>query len=564
MTAAAPVAFPPVKDIEIAFDGGTFRSLEPLSRPGRAPYAGQELAENGNGAGYLKCRRAAETNSSDLWRVHDKMYDLSEYLDVHPGGREWLERMRGCDATEAFEAHHLDGEKVEKVLSLYYVRDVKPDEFNCGNRFDWSDEAFWRVVRKRVLERLLAEAGEGATTMQATAATPAMMTACTMVVAQWAGAFALAAGSSSSLVSTAAALMAGYFQIGTWGVGHNFMHQSDKKAGLWRYVMDLNGGQSSSEFRVTHALSHHLHPNLPNDFEAGHYVGDGRFGFTTPSNSTISNRYTMAAVGAPLMGTFAQGLRAAKALVAGKPRTEVQKGNGTADMEGHRWRDILPAALPFLQLLLLSGFKGSVVQGLWLFVVQGAAYNLSFMPFGLGVHHAVGEPMVRGEGVRQDPHDPHSHSTATAATTTAAATATGAAGAASTAERELLMKQQSAMGSSGRDTIAWREGQPGGEKTADYGQHQVAASTDHSIFFGMNETLTHYLSLTGFGYLNDHTLHHLFPAVDHSKHRVVRAVFEQTCRDFGVDYKIYEAGDVWNGFHLYMSTREAQHTKARL
>lgn len=65
--------------------------------------------------------------------------------------------------------------------------------------------------------------------MEATSATPAMKAACAMVVAQWAGAFALAAGSGSALVSTLAAAMAGYFQIGTWGVGHNFMHQSDKK-----------------------------------------------------------------------------------------------------------------------------------------------------------------------------------------------------------------------------------------------------------------------------------------------------------------------------------------------
>ena len=37
------------------------------------------------------------------------------------------------------------------------------------------------------------------------------------------------------------------------------MHQSDRKAKLWRYAMDLNPGVSSSQFRVTHALSHHMH-----------------------------------------------------------------------------------------------------------------------------------------------------------------------------------------------------------------------------------------------------------------------------------------------------------------
>ena len=25
-----------------------------------------------------------------LWRIHDKLYDLSGYIDRHPGGPEWL------------------------------------------------------------------------------------------------------------------------------------------------------------------------------------------------------------------------------------------------------------------------------------------------------------------------------------------------------------------------------------------------------------------------------------------------------------------------------------------
>jgi hypothetical protein len=50
--------------------------------------------------GHLACRRAAETNGSRLWRVHDKMYDFEKYLSIHPGGRQWLERLRGCDTTE--------------------------------------------------------------------------------------------------------------------------------------------------------------------------------------------------------------------------------------------------------------------------------------------------------------------------------------------------------------------------------------------------------------------------------------------------------------------------------
>lgn len=39
---------------------------------------------------WLKGRRV-DDGAENLWRVHDKLYDLSEFKKQHPGGREWLE-----------------------------------------------------------------------------------------------------------------------------------------------------------------------------------------------------------------------------------------------------------------------------------------------------------------------------------------------------------------------------------------------------------------------------------------------------------------------------------------
>lgn len=38
---------------------------------------------------WLKGRRA-DDNAEGLWRVGDKLYDMTRYIDKHPGGREWL------------------------------------------------------------------------------------------------------------------------------------------------------------------------------------------------------------------------------------------------------------------------------------------------------------------------------------------------------------------------------------------------------------------------------------------------------------------------------------------
>lgn len=34
--------------------------------------------------------RRADDNAEGYWRVHDKLYDLKDFVDKHPGGQEWL------------------------------------------------------------------------------------------------------------------------------------------------------------------------------------------------------------------------------------------------------------------------------------------------------------------------------------------------------------------------------------------------------------------------------------------------------------------------------------------
>lgn len=45
--------------------------------------------------------------ANDCWiALRGKVYNLTEYVEYHPGGREILEESFGKDATEAFDAHH--------------------------------------------------------------------------------------------------------------------------------------------------------------------------------------------------------------------------------------------------------------------------------------------------------------------------------------------------------------------------------------------------------------------------------------------------------------------------
>lgn len=64
------------------------------------------------------------TSHGDLWLVIDrKVYDVSRWMDEHPGGPEVLLQEAGRDATNAFAdiGHSL---YAEELLKNYYLGDL--------------------------------------------------------------------------------------------------------------------------------------------------------------------------------------------------------------------------------------------------------------------------------------------------------------------------------------------------------------------------------------------------------------------------------------------------------
>lgn len=40
--------------------------------------------------------KAIDDGAEGLWRIHDKLYDLTSFIKNHPGGEEWLELTKVC------------------------------------------------------------------------------------------------------------------------------------------------------------------------------------------------------------------------------------------------------------------------------------------------------------------------------------------------------------------------------------------------------------------------------------------------------------------------------------
>ncbi|KAI9246512.1 cytochrome b5-like heme/steroid binding domain-containing protein [Phascolomyces articulosus] len=68
---------------------------------------------------------AKHNSKSDLWLViHNKVYDITQFVQEHPGGEEVLLDEAGKDATEAFEDIGHSDEAREFYLTKYLIGEL--------------------------------------------------------------------------------------------------------------------------------------------------------------------------------------------------------------------------------------------------------------------------------------------------------------------------------------------------------------------------------------------------------------------------------------------------------
>lgn len=521
--------------------GGSWETTTPPTSKARFPYP----APNSD---FQLAKAQADTANSPFWRLYNKYYDLTDYLDKHPGGRQWLEYTRGTDCTEAFEAHHLDFSKVERILKIYYVKDAedggyaediglqaenisteeKDDNYAQpvtgetikeetrkengiargrallppsqslsekkakgeeskklkSSRTFLYDEKSFYPELRRRVVKVLLSKTGASTVMEATGPTTSMKAACAIVISQFLIVHYMAARTGSKVLSS----LAGLLLVGCWGVGHNFMHQSDMQCSYWRCGIDLT--PFSSEYqRMTHALSHHIYTNLHTDWEC--YNSDDLLAFLPGIgknvNAAVRKSY-------PFLLSLA-GIESIVQKFSMFARLVKEKGfNGLTLGEK-------ALMLPMAQIINYVRFNG-VKNGAKLFFIQMGVFMMYFVPAGLSVHHS-------------------------------------------------LREEVDSKGNSVPDS--WHAGMPGEQHR--FGEHQMVATSDHTVWLNNGSFLGNYLSLVLFAFLNDHTAHHLFPSVDHSKHSLYRDVMLNTFKEYGIPYSSNNFLTLFRGFHRFVQQR---------
>nr|AEE62418.1 unknown [Dendroctonus ponderosae] len=189
--------------------------------------------------------KVAIDRAEGLWRVHDGLYDLTDFIQKHPGGSEWLELSKGLDITEAFEVHHLTNQP-SQVLKKYFVRNAK-ERRNAP--FTFKEDGFYKTLKKEIVETLPSlPKRSNLSNLLIDSLLVVLFLLSTLAAKYWSFTLGWMSGHVLALLSIAA---------------HNYFHKKDNFR-MYYFNFSL---QTVREWRISHVLSHHMHTNTIDDYE---------------------------------------------------------------------------------------------------------------------------------------------------------------------------------------------------------------------------------------------------------------------------------------------------------
>ncbi|XP_055547319.1 cytochrome b5-related protein-like isoform X2 [Wyeomyia smithii] len=194
---------------------------------------------------WLEAKRQ-DDRAEGLWRIHDDLYDLTEFIGRHPGGADWIRLTKGTDITEVFEMHHIRN-YASQLLPMYKVR-VAHERRTI--RYTFHEQGFYRTLKRKVSAKL-------ETLDQRPARYSEIIQDLLMI-----STFALA-WFATYMNSYLVAALCGWILALTMICAHNFFHRKDN----WRMLIFNLAFLSYREWRISHVISHHSYPNSIQDLE---------------------------------------------------------------------------------------------------------------------------------------------------------------------------------------------------------------------------------------------------------------------------------------------------------
>ncbi|KAF5308058.1 hypothetical protein FQR65_LT06433 [Abscondita terminalis] len=183
----------------------------------------------------------------ELWRIHDNLYDVSDFIEKHPGGKFWLEETQGMDITEAFESHHIKSDTPQLTLQKYFVKKATKPR---ASPFTFYENGFYKTIKRKarpILKTLPKDCHK-----KSNMYTDLLLLA--TFLCSW-----LANVFSSYYLIILASITCSFLLVAV----HNYNHQRDNFRMLYGDLMMM----SSREYRFIHILSHHAFSNSRGDLQ---------------------------------------------------------------------------------------------------------------------------------------------------------------------------------------------------------------------------------------------------------------------------------------------------------
>ncbi|EDW04019.1 cytochrome b5-related protein [Drosophila grimshawi] len=300
-----------------------------------------------------------DDEAEGLWRIRDKLYDLTDFAQRHPGGAFWIECTKGTDITEPFESHHIE-EHAARLLGKFEVRDAKKPR---NYKFALEENGFYLTLKRRVREKLRK------IKYQPTRKTDLLHTGILISVLLFSWTSTVA---DSLILRAFAGLALSWLVISA----HNYFHQRDN----WRMYSFNLLLLNFANWRISHALSHHVYPNSLHDLEMTMFEP---FVCWVPSKHYASKpQRVISLLTSPIIYTVLSVVQFTQRLVYSLVKRNVMY-----------WHDILGFSLPlFLYLSTNVGFSAAITS--WIIILGIASFIFGF----IGVTAAHHDPRIYHDG----------------------------------------------------------------------------------------------------------------------------------------------------------------------
>ncbi|CAK1546129.1 unnamed protein product [Leptosia nina] len=292
------------------------------------------------------------------------VYTISQTSSNHiPGGTQWLECTKGTDITEQFLTHHLSG-NAESIIPKYFVRKTKQPK---NSPFTFADDGFYSTLKSKIVEKRKEIPKDVRKKSD-------LITDMLLVLFLIGSPLTCWVWTQNLLLGLASTVVVSYVLTCLTFCGHNYFHRTDS----WRM-----------DWRVTHAMSHHLHTNTAQDIELG--LLEPFLQFLPNPNKPILVQ--MAAFYYPVIYAF---------VILGCLIKDV-----AVSLAGYRgkkltWTNVIPFAVP-VWMWLASGSYFPWVISVWLLMI--ILSSEFFVIFGLTAGHLSHTNFFEGDIPRSDKID---------------------------------------------------------------------------------------------------------------------------------------------------------------